>query len=278
MFKATCRCGRLDGQIDTRLMVVMKKVLPFYIVATLCLFFALFSVLTLTGSVEPEADSENGELLIEEEAAAIVPQPQLDFPDLVFGRIYSVSHITTVVESPEGITDVVEELPAGGFFRVDDALQINDALWYRIAVNNGFEDYAMYLKAEELNWKTLEWQRTPEEQHELKTEELMATFARLGQERYPSLPAQPEPEPVIEQPITLDSVIASISSQGMFISALIAVVTTLAIVFALAFIFYYRSTHRWSDSGEFDDFTSEMGEHADEDYGERELPGADDGC
>ncbi len=243
----------------------MKKVYPFYIATTLCLFLALFAVFALAGL--------GGAPQPLDPPPAPAPPPvletaQLDYPDLKAGVMYSVSHRTAIAADPEGIIERKEELPPGGIFFLEGRETSGGDLWYRITVNNGFEDYPMYLKAEELDWKKVQRVLAPDMQAALDQEEVLARIREVfGTTRREVAPPPPPPEPTTTERVTaiLRDSLTSISTQGLLTAALAAAVTAFAIVCTIGILVWLYTTRRWHKSSLFDDLESERGEESYED-------------
>lgn len=245
----------------------MQKVYVFYIATTSCLFLALFAVFALAGlggapqPFEPPPTPTGPPPT----PPPVIEMAQLDYPDLKTGVMYSVSHRTTISTDPEGILGRQEELPPGGIFLLEGTEESEGDLWYRITVNSGAEDYPMYLKAENLNWKSVELIRTAEMQASLDREKMIAMFQEIfGGTRKEVAPPPPEPEP---EPTTTERMTAvvrdsvtSISSQGVLTAALAALATTFVLVFTIGILAWLYATRRWHKSSLFDELESERGE------------------
>ena len=250
----------------------MKKVHVFYIATTSCLFLALFALFALAGlggtpqPLEPPPTPA---------PPPVVETAQLDFPDLKTGVMYSVSHRTAISADPEGIIDHKEDLPPGGIFLLDGRENSGGDLWYRITVNNGVDDYPMYLKAEALNWQNVQPARTAETQASTEMERALAQFLEnFGTPRKEiAPPPEPEPEPTTTERVTaiLRDGVTSVSSQGLLTAALAATVATIAIVFTIGILVWLYTTRRWQKSSLFDELESERGEEfyedSESDYG-----------
>ena len=243
----------------------MKKVYVFYIATTSCLFLALFAVFALAGlGGTPETpDPPPTPAGPPPTSPPVVETAQLTYPNLLTGVMYSVSHRTTISADPEGILDRKEELPPAGIFLMEGRENSGGDLWYRITVNNGSGDYPMYLKAEDLNWQNVLRVRSAEMQASLDREEILARMREtFGIARKEIAVPEPEPEPTTTERVTamVRNSVTNMSSQGLLTTALVAIVTTFAIVFTIGILVWLYTTRRWQKSSLFDELESERGE------------------
>ena len=248
----------------------MKKVYVFYIATTSCLLLALFAVFALAGlggalhPLEPPPAPAGPPPT----PSPVVETTPLDYPDLKPGVMYSVSHRTAISADPEGLIDRQEELPPTGIFLIEGRENSGGDLWYRITVNNGVEDYPMYLKAEDLNWQNVQRFRTAEMQASLDREEMLARMREtFGIGRKEVAAPEPEPEPTTTERVMamVRNSVSNISSQGLVTAALAAVVATFAIIITIAILVWLYTTHRWHRSSLFEELETERGEEFYED-------------
>lgn len=253
-------------------LTAMKKVYLFYITTTSCLFLALFAVFALAGLGGPPRSLERPPTPSDSPPSPppVIETAGLDYPDLKAGVMYSVSHPTTISTDPEGIIGADEELPPGGIFSLDGREDSDGDLWYRVTVNNGVEDYPMYLKAEDLNWQNVQRVRAADMQASLEREELLALiqelFGNVRKEVEPP-PPEPEPEPTATEQvrIALREGVTTLSSQGLVTAGLAAAAITIAIVFAIGILALLHRTRRWQKSSLFEEAESDRGEEFYED-------------
>lgn len=242
----------------------MKKVYLFYIATTSCLFLAILAVFSLAGlgSTPPPSAA------LPKLAPAPPPSAataQLDYPDLETGVMYSVSHPTEIATDPAGLFGRKQQLPPGGIFRLEGREENAGLLWYRITVNNGVENYTMYLKAEDLNWQDVQAVSTPDVQAAVvRRENIAQMLERMGRGRVtrtPPLP-EPEPEPTATERIAsaLRDNLETLSSQGLLTAALAAAIATFAIVLTITIAVWVYTTRRWQKSSLFEEPAEERGE------------------
>ena len=244
----------------------MKKVYLFYIVTASCLFLALFAIFALLGiGSDPLPSTELAKQVIKPK-----PKVRIDYPGLQAGTQYSVSQRTVIWGDPEGLFNRQENLPAGGVFRLEGRDETVEEHWYRITVNNGFEDYTMYLKAEALNWQDV--QAIPEKPAGpvFPGRNLRAIMReRIATGRDPEAAPAPEPAPeatTFEHGMTsLRSAVDAVSSQGLASAALAAILIIAILAATVSLIVWFQRSHRWQRSTLYDEQPSERGEEFYED-------------
>lgn len=244
----------------------MKKVYVFYIVTTSGLFLALFAAFSLAGlgTVSPPST--------EVAVQRVIPLStvRIDYPDLQPGTQYSVSQSTAIWGDPEGLFDRQESLPPGGIFQIEGRDEGVEEHWYRITVNNGIEDYTMYLKAEDLNWQDV--QPLPERAvgPVFRGREFHALMRqRMGIGAKAELEPEPEPEPgaVDRGMSSLRGAVEAVSKQGLLTSAIAAIVVAFFTAGTISLLVWFHRSRRWHKSSLYDERPLERGEEFYEDEG-----------
>lgn len=242
----------------------MKKVYLFYIVTTSCLFSALFAAFALAGlgSVPPPPPAAS------EEPAKPRTNTRIDYPDLQPGTQYTVSHPTVISGDPEGLFNRHEKLLPGGVFQIEGRDEIVEEFWYRITVNNGFEDYTMYLKAENLNWQDVKPVRKAGPRIIFPGRNMRARMReRIANGIDAAPPPEPDPEPTTQKRAlaSLRGAVEAVSTQGLLTAALAAILITMATASTISVLVWLYRTRRWYKSSLFDELPSERGEEFYED-------------
>ena len=266
----------------------MKKVFVFYFAAACCLFLALFAAFTLAGFATPPPVAEQPQAAAQTATQTEPPVqgPKLDYPDLEPGLMYTVSHRTPLHADPEDLARRREDLPPGGIFLVEETEERDSDRWYRVTVNNGVNDYTMYLKAQNLNRQDVQVFGNTRPNQTATRQDVVGLFEQMEAARSrqaaghaeANLERPPEPE---AGPLTPEQVITSvrdalytISSRGLAAAALASGVLTVCILLTILCISWLYNVGRSRRAAGFIDLASEMAEE----FHDKESgpPGADD--
>jgi len=270
----------------------MTRTIVAYTLNAVLLFGALFATFVMAGLGRVDrgnADEAVADIPVEASATVEEPEdeptpsplaPDLDYPDLEWGPRHRISHRTRIFSEPTSDAARTQYIPENGYFVVDGSEQVDGELWYSVTVNDGIRDYAMYLPAEDLNWKTVTPIYTRAEREARRAEQSRVDVEKLLREvfgnrvaRNPEpAPPPPPPEPSGFQAEWRDFVqsLGDTRTANLLVSGGAALILTLLVMGAFAALSYLQKGHGWetlpdpsehrsSDSGEFYDYEPPRG-------------------